>query len=106
MEANTALRALTTAWRSNHGVPWWQAARRRSHGGGISEENNVNHPTSIRIFGQAQLLRVQSEDPEERRLRQCGRDTSLVWSEYPFRVEGTRVDDTVLYTVEDSRMER
>ena len=43
---------------------------------------------------------------EERRLRQCGRDTSLIWSEYPFRVEGTRVDDTVLYTVEDSRMER
>ena len=64
-----------------------------------SEENNVNHPTSIQSSGEAQLLEYGPRKMlDERRRRERGRDTSLIWN-------GTWVDDNVLHTEKDGMME-
>ena len=64
-----------------HGVPW-------SAMEACGEKNNVNRPTSIRSSGEAQLMENSPwKMLEERRLRQRGRDTLLMWSENPVGVE-------------------
>ena len=73
------------------GVPWWQAARRRSRGEPwrrvVRRTMAVNPPASEAVARHNLAEYTPRKKLEERRLRQRGRDTLLIWSEYPVRVE-------------------
>ena len=64
------------------------------------DENNVNHSTCIRSFGQAQLPECSPRKMlEERREIRCSSGAYI-----QFELNGTWVSDTVLHTEEDGSM--